>query len=47
MIIWFVFMLFYCFGRREPTSEMGMVAVVFGGGAELIVDVSVVLSLIS
>lgn len=45
MIIWFVFMLFYCFGRREPTSDMGSVAAI-GGMVELIVYAAIALSLI-
>lgn len=47
MIIWFVFMLFHCFGRRAPTSEMGTVAAVAGAAELVLVDILITMRLIS
>lgn len=46
MIIWFVFMVFYCFGTRRPTANMGTVAAIAGAGELCMIDVIMFLKMV-
>ncbi len=47
MIIWLVFMFFYSFGRRAPTSSMMTFAAVAGVVEVCVMDILVLMHLVS
>ena len=44
MIIWFMFMVFYCFGKRKPTENMATLAAISGVAEIMMIEVPYVLA---